>query len=170
MTWVAAYSSPSREIAATTWLCSQGEEVCCPTAKTLVRRRLPRSNAYAVTEVQAPVFPCYIFAKPSSLLYGLIHNPPLKVGRLNVVKAGRVPIEVPDRIIESVIEMYSKDVLIPPEGIRPGSMVRLALAAGIMVEVSSTDRLEKHREVTVWLEMLGLKRESHFPLSLISAA
>jgi len=170
MVWIATYSSPRKEMATAEWLASQGEEVCCPTAKSFVRRRIRKSENYAVSEVQAPVFPCYVFAKVSSLIYGLIRNPPLKVGRLHIVSSARVPIEVPDKVIGDIAELYAGGMVLSPEGIRPGAMVRLALAAGMMVEVASTDRLEKYREITVWLDMLGLRRQSNYPLELISAA
>jgi len=170
MAWIATYTSPLKEAAATKWLSSLGETVCCPTTNSLIRRKIPKTERYAVSYERVPVFPCYIFAKVSDALYSAMHNPPMRVGRLIPVRAGRTPIEVPDKVIDTIAGEYAGDTVVAPEGIRPGAMVRLALAAGITVEVSSIARLEKYREVTVWLQMLGLRRESNYPLELISVS
>jgi len=168
MAWIAAYTSPLKETAATAWLTSLGEEVCCPTTKSLIRRKIRRTQLYSVSQQQVPVFPCYIFAKVSAVIYGLIHSPPKQVGRLIPVRAGRTPIEVPDEIVEVIREEYANDTMVAPDGIYPGAKVKLELAAGMTVEVSSLSRLQKYGEVTVWLEMLGIRTESHYPLELIS--
>lgn len=168
MGWIAAHTSPSKEIAAAEWLRSHGVDVCCLTVKSLLRRRIPRSERFSISDVMLPIFPCYLFAKVSSAVFNLMRDPPTKVGRMRVVSSGRIPIEVPDEIVGSLIEAYSQgkskvDVI----GLKAGDKVRLDVVGGIVVEVASIDRIEKYREVSVWLDMLGVRKSKVFPLELI---
>jgi transcriptional antiterminator RfaH len=90
----------------------------------LPRMRIRRARPGAVTEMIAPLFPCYLFAlfDLESSLYKVLHT----IGVAGVVCAGAVPSEVDPSIIEEISRRGENGIIELPQRIfNAGEHVRV---------------------------------------------
>jgi transcriptional antiterminator RfaH len=146
--WFAIHAKPRRESFAAANICALGLGILFPRIKI---DRLIRGSAQQVIK---PLFPGYFFCRfcPENSLELV------KVARgvLRVVSSGRMPIPVPDAIVQEIQDRVQEDGLIRvcPQVLAPGTLVTIQSGPfeGMMGRVER--ELDDRNRVAIFLETL----------------
>jgi transcription antitermination factor NusG len=156
--WYVVRSLPKRETAALDNLNRKGLRAFVPARRKTVR------HARRLSEVRAPIFPCYLFAI-LDLERDRWRSVNTTVGVAELVSADGKPIPVPQGIVETLIRRFDeRHSGSSYDDLRPGQQVRIV--AGPFAEALGTlDRLDGPERVAVLLHFIngeiraGLRRE-----------
>jgi transcriptional antiterminator RfaH len=148
VSWFAIHVKPRRESFAATNICALGLRILLP------RIRVERLIRVAAQQMVKPLFPGYFFTRfcPESSLEAV----KAARGVLRVVSSGRMPIPVPDAIVQEIQDRIQEDGLIRirPEVLAPGTLVTIQTGPfeGMMGRVERV--LDDRRRVAIFLETL----------------
>jgi transcriptional antiterminator RfaH len=146
--WFAMHTKPLRENFAATSISALGIRILLPRVKI---ERLIRGAAQRGTK---PLFPRYFFARfcPENSLESVRSAR----GVLQVVSSGRMPIPVPDAIVQEIQDRAQEDGLIRihPQALTPGTLVTIQSGPfqGMMGRVER--ELDDRKRVAIFLETL----------------
>ncbi|MBI3441694.1 MAG: transcription/translation regulatory transformer protein RfaH [Proteobacteria bacterium] len=162
--WYLVYSKPRQETVAKVNLERQGYETYLPLM------RAPRRRKGKMVSVVAPMFPRYLFIHLNSETDNWA---PIRstLGVVSVVRFGRDPSEVPDKLI-AVLRGREDDTgihVLPPDEYKAGARVRITQGGfagyeGIFHSANSRQR------VTVLLDLLGRRAQVHVDTDFIEPA
>jgi transcriptional antiterminator RfaH len=146
--WFAIHAKPRRESFAAANVCALGLGILFPRIKV---ERVVRGS---VQQVIKPLFPGYFFTRfcPENSLE------PVKAaqGVLRVLSSGRMPIPVPDAIVQEIRDRAQDEGLIRirPKGLAPGTRVAIQSGPfeGMMGRVER--ELDDRKRVAIFLETL----------------
>jgi transcriptional antiterminator RfaH len=146
--WFALHTKPRRENFAVTNVSTLGIESFLPRLKT---ERLVGGSPRAIIK---PLFPGYFFARFSP--ENSFESIKATHGVLQVVSSGRMPIPVPEEVVQEIQDRIQEDGLIriPWQKLAPGTQVTIrdGLFEGMMGRVER--ELDDHRRVAILLETL----------------
>lgn len=167
--WYALYTAPRKEPAVSTYLSTNGEEVVCPTVRELVRKPVRGSGGtrHLISEVSLPAYPCYVFAKISDRLYGLLRDPPDKVGRVKVVSCGYVPSILSDELVDLLRD--EMEVGGSFSHLAEGQQVLAGTLAGLIATITKVNHLLDRQEVSIAFSMFGKEVEVSVPALSVEA-
>jgi transcriptional antiterminator RfaH len=146
--WFAIHAKARRESFAAANICALGLGILFPRIKV---ERLVRGAAHQGTK---PLFPGYFFTRfcPENSLESV----KAACGVLRVVSSGRVPIPVPDAIVQEIQDRVQQDGLIRtgPQALAPGTLVKIQSGPfeGMMGRV--VRELDDRKRVAIFLETL----------------
>jgi transcriptional antiterminator RfaH len=146
--WFALHTKPRRENFAVTNVSALGVESFLPRLKA---ERLEHGVAKRITK---PLFPGYFFARfcPESSFESVKAT----CGVLQVVSSGRMPIPVPEEVVQEIQDRIQEDGLIRihQEALAPGTLVTIQSGPfeGMMGRVER--ELDDRKRVAIFLETL----------------
>jgi len=146
--WFAVHAKPRRECFAAANLCTLGLDILFPRIKV---ERLVRGSARQATK---PLFPGYFFTRfrPENSLESV----KAARGVLRVVSSGRMPIPVPNVIVQEIQDRVEEDgfIRIRPNVLAPGTLVTIQSGPfeGMMGRVER--ELDDRKRVAIFLETL----------------
>jgi transcriptional antiterminator RfaH len=146
--WFAIHAKPRRESFAAANLYPLVLEVLLPRVKV---DRLIRGSAQQIIK---PLFPGYLFARfcPEKSLESVKATS----GLLRVISSGRMPISIPNAIVQDIRDREQEDGLIRifPQVLEPGSLVMIQSGPfeGMMGRVER--ELDDRKRVAIFLETL----------------
>ena len=146
--WFAIHAKPRRESFAAANVCALGFEILFPRIKV---ERMIRGSAY---EGAKPLFPGYFFARfcPETSLESV----KAARGVLRVVSSGRMPVPVPDSIVQEIQDRVHADGLIRvcPQALAPGTVITIQSGPfeGMIGRVER--ELDDRKRVAIFLETL----------------
>lgn len=146
--WFAIHAKSRRESFAAANICTLDLETLFPRIKV---ERLVRGSAQQIVK---PLFPGYFFTRfcPKDSLESVKSTR----GVLQVVSSGRIPIPVPDAIVEEIRGRVQEDgfIRMRPQALAPGTLVKIQSGPfeGMMGRVDR--ELNDRKRVAIFLETL----------------
>jgi transcriptional antiterminator RfaH len=146
--WFAIHAKARRESFAAANICALGLGILFPRIKV---ERLIRGSAQQITK---PLFPGYFFTRfcPEDSFESV----KAARGVLQVVSSGRMPIPVPDAIVQEIQDRAQEDgfIRIRPQVLTPGTLVTIRSGPfeGMMGRVER--ELDDRKRVAIFLETL----------------
>lgn len=166
--WYAVHTKPAREKDADTYLRRQGYMTFFPfTREKKFRTVHAASGKRCLIEVERPLFSRYIFValrRRSDNLFDVNET----YGVSTVVSIGGEPLQIPDGVITRLMSLTDADGLVAPKPKehwfkgKPGDTVEMKDEApyyGLMAELASVADVDRKDEITIFVELLGAKRE-----------
>jgi len=146
--WFAIHAKPRRESFAAANICALGLVILFPRIKV---ERLVRSSAQQMVK---PLFPGYFFTRFSPEIS--LESVKAARGVLQVVSSGRLPIPVPEAVLQEIQDRMEEDGLVQmsPPFLEPGVRVSIQTGPfeGMMGRVER--ELDDRRRVAILLETL----------------
>jgi transcriptional antiterminator RfaH len=162
--WFAVMTRPNSERLADVRLRAQGYWTFFPFHRVRRRRRIAGTDKFRVEWVERPYFVGYVFLglRRGEELASVNDTP----GVATVVYNGPEPLEVPHNVMDNLMAradgggFVSNIDMVEPERKRfaPGATVRFgdnSPLAGLLAQVA----VDAGKEISVWLEMFGSKRQ-----------
>jgi len=162
--WYAVQTLPRAEATADQNLRRIGYHTFFPFQRVRRRRKRPNSTAYLVEWIEQPYFPRYIFVAFRGLANESIGSVTDTVGVSAVVSCDDGPLEIPHAVMDELMARADENGMIGTydavarRKYSSGQKVFFhnnAPLAGFVVEVA----IDAGREVRVWLDMLGSRRQ-----------
>lgn len=175
--WYVAYTKPQAEKQAVVELKRQGYPVFFPVTRVRKRFKRPNKPTFTVREIERPHFPGYVFI---GLLRGRgLYDANMQPSVSTILYVNGEPLRVPGNVVTRLMEVCDEDGVVGFEdraGLggftgRPGENVRFLADSpfyGFVATVASITGYDKTGTVSVWLDLLGAKRE--VPVSAESLA
>ncbi|WP_352647269.1 transcription termination/antitermination NusG family protein [Mesorhizobium sp. M0408] len=146
--WFAVFCLPNQEARAECELGNQSFSTFLPRLQRTIR------HARQMKVVMGPLFPCYLFVRLDLRrdrwlsidgTYGVAH----------LVRFGEMPAQVPEGVVEALIEATDRHGVIHLDNLlRPGQVVRL-VSGPFAEQLGRLDRLDGTQSVRILLEIMG---------------
>jgi transcriptional antiterminator RfaH len=146
--WFAIHAKPRRESFAAANICALGLGILLP------RIKIDRLLGGSAQQIIKPLFPGYFFARFSP--ENSLESVKVARGILRVVSSGRMPIPVPNAIVQEIQDRAQEDGLIRirPQVLMPGTLVKIQSGPfeGMIGRVER--ELDDRKRVAIFLETL----------------
>lgn len=171
--WFAVHTGPKMEFIASRELKRQGMWLFLPFERIRRRRKLPLRDAYRVEWIERPFYPRYLFVHVGHEAIAAIND---TVGVSTLVYFAGQPLAIPGRIIDELMERADGDGLMGAtdqlarrrwNAGEPVTFPTDSPLAGLVAHIAAD---LGGKEVKVWLDALGGRREVSVDPKMLRAA